>query len=215
MPTRVAFPPDTPWSNQVAIAGIDVDPRAVIIEVRGLKTGVNLDIKEAAGQNGAFITYQGRKFARFSIEFRAGHESPGYDAAEGYKLIVGLAELAYNSGGGIVKGGTSGGVTTTSRAATPVGIRHPLLAIAGVNAMVIEDINWPEEQDDKSYVMTWDCIQYAPPQKVNVNKPLQGDVLNDVPDTFSGAKGAAPASLTSPQLPAPPPPSPGTTKPKP
>ena len=70
--------------------------------------------------------------------------------------------------------------------------------------MVVEEIEWPDEQDDKSHVMTWSCIQYAPPLKVNVSKPMQGDLLNGVPDVFSGAKGAAPTSTTSPQLPQPP-----------
>jgi hypothetical protein len=216
MPSRAAFPPKSPGSNGVAIAGIDVDPRVVIIRLRGFKTGVNLDVKEAAGLNLASITHQGRKLARFSLEFRAGHgSSETFTAENGFEVLCGFAQIGFNAGGSVTKGENKGGVNTTTRAATPVAIRHQLLAMAKVDAMVIEDIDWPEEQDDKSYVMTWSCIQYAPGQKITVTRPMQGDVLNSVPDNFSGAKGAAPASATSPQLPQPPPAPPSATKPKP
>lgn len=215
MTTRAQFPPDDPDVYQVQIAGIFLDSRVVIVDLKGLKTGVNLDIKEAPGINGASITHQGRKFARFSIEFRAGHGSPGFDPAEGYALLMALATVAYKAGGAIVKGSTSGGVSTLQRAATPVAVRHPILAIAEVNAMIVEEIDWPERQDDLSYVMSWSCIQYAAPAKINVTSPMQGDVLNGVGDTFSGAKGPAPASSTSPQLPQPPPIPPSSTPTKP
>lgn len=188
-----------------------VDPKAVIIQVRGLKTGIKLDVKDAVGTNGASLTYQGRTLARFTIELRAGHQSPGYLAEEGYAILCALCEMVFKASSAIVKISSSGGVTTRTSGATPIAVKHPLLATAGVNAMVCEDIDWPEQQDDLSYTASFSCIQYAPPAKLNVSKPLQGDVLNSVGDVFSGAKGAAPASTTSPQLPQPP----SATKPKP
>jgi hypothetical protein len=216
MPSRMQFPPHAPGDNLVVIAGIDVDPRAVIIRIRGLKTGVNLDVKEATGLNFASITHQGRKLGRWMMEFVAGHASgEEFTAENGFDVLCGFAELAYKAGGAVVKGSSSGGVNSTTRAATPIAIRHQLLAMAKIDAMVVEEIGWPEEQDDKSYVMSWSCIQYAPGQKITVTYPMQGDVLNGVSDNFSGAKGAAPASATSPQLPAPPPPPPSAGKLKP
>lgn len=215
MATRAGFPPDDPDAYQVQIAGISLDSRICIIDVKGLKTGVNLDVKEAPGLNGASITHQGRKFARFTIEFRAGHGSPGFDHDEGYALLVHLAEIGYKAGGAVIKKSSSSGVNTSSRGAAPIAVRHPLLARAEVSAIVVEEIDWPERQEDLSYVMSWTCIQYAPPAKVNVSKPLQGDVLNGVGDNFSSAKGQAPASATSPQLPQPPPIPPSATPTKP
>lgn len=205
MAARAFFPPNDPTSNQVKIGGLDIDPRRVIIRVRGLKTGVNLDIKEAAGINGASITHQGRKLARWSIEFRAGHGGlEEGDHEEGYAMLVALADIAFQASGSVGKTESKGGVTTTTKGATPIAIEHPLLARARVQAMVVEEIEWPEEQDGKAYTMAWNCIQYAPPAKSNVSKPMQGDLLDGVPDAFSGAKGAAPKSATSPQLPQPP-----------
>jgi hypothetical protein len=168
------------------------------------------------GINLASITHQGRKLARWSLEFKAGHGSTEeFTPENGFEVLCGFAQLGFNAGGAIVKGENKGGVNTTTRAATPVAIRHQLLAIANVDAMVIEDIDWPEEQDDKSYVMTWSVHPVRAGQKINVTRPMQGDVLNGVGDAFSGAKGAAPASSTSPQLPQPPPAPPSATKPKP
>lgn len=205
MPMRAIFPPNEPTSNGVKIGGLDIDPRRVIIRVRGLKTGVSLDVKEAAGINGASITHQGRKLARWTIEFRAGHGGwQAGDHEEGYAMLVAFADIAFAASGSVGKTETKGGVTTTTKGATPIAIEHPLLARARVDAMVVEEIDWPELQDDKSAVMTWSCIQYAPPLKVNVSKPMQGDVLNGISDVHSGVNGAAAASSTSPQLPQPP-----------
>lgn len=205
MASRAVFPPNDPGSNQVKVGGLDVDPKRVIVRVRGLKTGVNLDVKEAAGINGASITHQGRKLARWTLEFVGGHggREPG-DHEESYAMLVAFAELAFAAGGSVGKTETKGGVTSSTRGATAVAIDHPMLARAKVTAMVIEEIEWPEAQDDKSYTMAWSCLQYAPPLKLNVSKPMQGDLLDGVPDVFSGAKGAAPTSTTSPQLPQPP-----------
>lgn len=200
MASRAFFPPNAPGSNGVRIGAIDVDPRRVIVRVRGLKTGVNLDIKEAAGVNGASLTFQGRKLARFTIEFRGAHGHENGSHEESFAMLVGFAQIAHQAMGAVNKTKTTGGTTTTTRGATPVAIEHQLLAMAGVSAMVVEDLEWPEEQDDKSWTMAWSCVQYAPPLKVNVSKPLQGDVLNPVDSTL----GAAPASATSPQLPQPP-----------
>lgn len=230
MSTAATFPPDHPQTAQPTIGPFEIDMRHVIIEVRGLTTEIALDVKEAAGMNGAALTYQGRRLARFTIEFRAGHgqgdapyeaevvadrisaASRGFRAlgrdsgmaftpANGYAILCRLAEIAFRGSGGVA------GAKTTARVAVPIPVSHPLLAMAGVNAMVVEKIQWPERQDDLSYVMTWECVQYAPPPPKNqsVTYPMQGDLLNPVGDNLSGSKyGPAPASTTSPQLPQPP-----------
>lgn len=201
MASRAFFPPNDPGSNGVKIGAIDVDPKRVIIRVRGLKTGINVDVKEAAGISLASITYQGRKLATWTLEFRGAHGGrDAGDVEESFAMLVQFAKIAFAASGAQTKTTTSGNTTTTARSATPVAITHQMLAMAGVTAMVVTDLEWPEEQDDKSYAMTWTCIQYAPPLKVNVSKPLQGDVLNPVDSTL----GNAPPSTTSPQLPQPP-----------
>jgi hypothetical protein len=99
------------------------------------------------------------------------------------------------------------------RVAVPIPISHPMLALAGVTKMVVLEIDWPERQDDMSWVMTWTCIQHAPPpKKQNVSYPMQGDLLNEHEGTLETginagtgkAYGPAIASTTSPQLPQPP-----------
>ncbi|MBI2394987.1 MAG: hypothetical protein HYV09_35785 [Deltaproteobacteria bacterium] len=184
--------------------------------MRDLKTSIRLDIKEAAGQNGAHLTYQGRNLARWTIEFRGGHGlcdagTAGplrFTVEDSYAMLCRLAEVAYRASGSVLVDGE-----TMKRVAKPIPVSHPLLALAQINAMLVEEISWPERQDDLSYVMTWSCIQYAPPPpKQEVSYPLEGDVLNAAPQgTFEDKYGLAPASLTSPQLPKPP--SKGTVKP--
>lgn len=207
MATRHVYPPNDPQGDQIEIAGILVDPALVVCEVRNLKVGINVDIKEGPGINGASLTFQGRKLARWTIELRAGHEG-GFDGAtaeEGYAVLEELARLAHKAMGAVIKTKTVGGVTTRETACTPVAVRHPRLASRGVTAAVFLDMEGPERQDSLGYVVTIDCIQYAPPLKLNVSKPLQGDILNGVKDSFSASgAGAAPPSTTSPQLPMPP-----------
>lgn len=208
MATRHAYPPNSALGDQVEIAGILVDPTLVVCEVRNLKVGINVDIKEGPGINGAALTFQGKKLGRWTIELRAGHEggSEKATAEEGYAILEELAtKIVQKSMGGVVKTKTVGGVTTRETACTPVAVRHPRLAARGITAAVFLDMEGPERQDSLGYVVTIECIQYAPPLKLNVSKPLQGDILNGVKDTFSASgAGAAPPSSTSPQLPQPP-----------
>ena len=208
MATRHAFPPNDPTGDQIEIAGILIDPRLVVCKVRGLKVGINLDVKESPGVHGAALTFQGRKLGRWTIELRAGHEGGGeeFTAEEGYAVLESMAvEIIHKSMGGVVKTKTVGGVTTREVGCTPVAVKHPRLAARGITTAVFLDMEGPEQEDSLGYVVTIDCIQYAPPLKLNVSKPLQGDVLNGVPDTYSkSGAGPAPASTTSPQLPQPP-----------
>jgi hypothetical protein len=157
------FGVDEPDAWQLTIGQRAIPQETLVMSLRGLKTGKKLDIKEATGADGASITKQGRKLARFNIVLTTANR-------EGFAEMMRILDLCDNSDDAIP-------------------VSHPMLTRAKVSAMIVEDIDWPDSDDVSKPVATLSCVQFAPKRKsaksvtkaVTSTLPASSAVFNATP----------------------------------
>lgn len=136
--------------------------------------GKKLDIKQSPGTNGATITDQGYKPAQVTIELLI------WDATAWANLQSALPLLE---------------PPPNKSKATPFDVLHPATAIRSVKAVLIEEIEGPEQSAIKgAYKVSFKCVQFFP--------PATGSSATNTPNKSIPAYQNAPF----PTPPAPPPP---------
>jgi hypothetical protein len=167
----VPTPRQDPKLWTVMIGTTSFDEALVRSHLYNLKTSSSYDKPKANGRNGATLRYQGEELATFTIRLTA-------SSAEGLNAL--MTVLAYVRSVAKERG---------------IAVSHPMLAAAGVTAMVIDDTKWPDCSDADVYVVEFSCTQWAPPPKTtkSVTKKISdADLPGDLLTTAKKPKPAAP-----------------------
>jgi hypothetical protein len=171
--TRAApHPYVDPQAHQAQFGTITVSFRKLAMQVRNLKTSNRVDVKDAAGADGATITHHGRKPATFTIELRS------WDP-EGFELLQQIVDLAHSQPDEIAK---------APGRAPALTIAHPLLARRGISAVYVDDIEGPEDQGGGVCTASISCIQWTPAPKKTAKPKISTLKVADVPTAFNPPK---------------------------
>jgi len=84
-----------------------------------------------------------------------------------------------------------------------VAVAHPALAFHGIAEVFVQKVTGPEWQDDRSFVMTLECIEWRPPPARNATRrPTAAPSTTTAPGiAFTGVERAPVASYATPATP--------------
>lgn len=129
-------------------------PAIAVVDPKGK---VKADKKTGAGANGGTITIQGRELSTFAVTIKYGFywDDDDFDSDDPYAPLRSQHEA-------ICK------VIALCRpvrvAANAIAVSHPVFSLYGVKSVIVEDITGPKPEEDGTFSLKMDMIEYRAPK---------------------------------------------------
>lgn len=149
----------------ISVAGVSSPG---VVEVTGAERPYKWDTKEAAGAQGATITYRGWDLAKPKLKFRFWRAD---QISEFYQSFVPL--LQYDA---------------SKTSPKPVDCYHPALVASNIKSVVVTNLGQLTHEGAQLYSVTVDLLEYRPAPKVNATSTPKSAAPNNT-NKSSGATG--------------------------